>query len=154
MQSQPEAEAARLQRIIQLKDEQIRLLNFRIFGPKTDQLSSAQMPLLLAEVSLTTGEVDQEAGRPEGQKHHPLPRAQQPRCAHPGREPLPASLERREEINPCCPEDCRCPKCGGERPVIGYPDTFDYGPVMWRMDSWKERPSTRMKKSGRRTLTS
>jgi transposase len=115
-----QAEVARLQRIIQLKDEQIRLLNFRIFGPKADQLSSAQMPLLLAEVSLTTGEVDQEAGRPEEQKHNPLPRAQQPRRAHPGREPLPASLERREEIIPCCPEDCRCPQCGGERPVIGY----------------------------------
>ena len=114
------AENLRLQRIIELKDEQIRLLNFRIFGPKSDKLSSAQMPLLLAEVSLTTGEVDQEAEQPQEQKHNPLPRTKQPRRAHPGRDPLPASLERREEIIPCCPEDCRCPKCGGERPVIGY----------------------------------
>lgn len=115
-----EAEVARLQRIIQLKDEHIRLLNWRLFGPKADKLSSAQLPLLLEEVSLTAGEVDQEADRPEEQKQNLLPRTQQPRRAHPGREPLPASLERREEIIPCCPEDCRCPQCGGERPVIGY----------------------------------
>ena len=34
---------ARLQKIIQLKDEQIRLLNFRLFGPKSEKLSSAQI---------------------------------------------------------------------------------------------------------------
>ena len=33
---------------------------------------------------------------------------------------MPEHLERREEIIPCCPEDCRCSKCGAERPVIGY----------------------------------
>ena len=43
-----QAEVARLQRIIQLKDEQIQLLNFRLFGPKSEKLSSAQLPLLLA----------------------------------------------------------------------------------------------------------
>jgi len=115
-----QAENLRLRRIIQLKDEEIRLLNFRIFGPKSEKLSSAQIPLLLEEVSLTAGEVDQEAERPEAQKQNPLPRAKQPRPNHPGRERLPESLERREVIIPCCPEDCRCPKCGGERPVIGY----------------------------------
>jgi transposase len=115
-----QAELARLQRIIELKDEQIRLLNFRIFGPKSEKLSSAQIPLLLQEISLTAGEVDQEAGQPEAKKQNPLPRAKQPRPNHPGREKLPEHLERREEIIPCCPEDCRCSKCGAERPVIGY----------------------------------
>lgn len=115
-----EAEVLRLRRIIQLKDEQIRLLNFRLFGPKSEKLSSAQIPLLLAEVSLTAAEVEQEAARPETQKQNPLPRAKQPRPNHPGRERLPESLERREQIIPCCPEDCRCPKCGAQRPVIGY----------------------------------
>jgi len=114
------AENLRLRRIIELKDEQIRLLNYRIFGPKSEKLSSAQIPLLLGELSLTTGEVEQEAERPEPQKQNPLPRAKQPRPNHPGRDRLPKHLERREEIIPCCPEDCRCPKCGGERPVIGY----------------------------------
>ena len=33
---------------------------------------------------------------------------------------MPEHLERREEILPCCPEDCRCSRCGAERPIIGY----------------------------------
>ncbi len=106
-----QAENHRLRRIIELKDEQIRLLNYRIFGPKSEKLSSAQIPLLLGELSLTTGEVEREAERPEPQKQNPLPRAKQPRPNHPGRDRLPEHLERREEIIPCCPEDCRCPKC-------------------------------------------
>jgi transposase len=115
-----EAEVARLTRLIQLKDEHIRLLNLRLFGPKSEQLSSGQMSLLLGEASLTAGEVDQEAERPEAQKQNPLPRAKKPRPNHPGRERLPEHLERREEIIPCCPKDCHCAKCGAERPVIGY----------------------------------
>jgi hypothetical protein len=39
-------QVARLERIVQLKDEQIRLLNIRIFGPKGEKLSSAQIQLL------------------------------------------------------------------------------------------------------------
>jgi transposase len=115
-----EAENARLQRIIQLKDEQIRLLNFRLFGPKSEKLSSAQIPLLLQEISVSAGEVEQEAGRPDPEKQPRLPETRQARSSHPGREALPQHLERREEIIPCCPEDCHCAKCGAERPVIGY----------------------------------
>lgn len=115
-----QAENARLQKVIQLKDEQIRLLNFRLFGPKSEKLSSAQIPLLLAEISVSTGEVNQEADRPESEKQPRLPEARPPRSSHPGREPLPKHLERREEVIPCCPEDCQCAKCGAERPVIGY----------------------------------
>src|SRR6266540_1852795 len=100
-----QSEVARLARLIQLKDEQIKLLNFRLFGPKSEKLSSAQIPLLLAEISLAVGEVEQEAARPEAQKHNPLPQAKKPRPNHPGREPLPGHLERREQIIPCCPED-------------------------------------------------
>jgi transposase len=115
-----QAENARLQRIIQLKDEQIRLLNFRLFGPKSEKLSSAQIPLLLQEISVSAGEVEQEAGRPDTEKQGPLPETRQARSSHPGREALPQHLDRREEIIPCCPEDCHCAKCGAERPVIGY----------------------------------
>jgi transposase len=111
---------ARLERVVQIQVEQIRLLNFRIFGPKSEKLSSNQMPLLLEEVSLSAGEVDQEAGRPEAEKQNPLPQARKPRPNHPGREKLPEHLERREEIIACHPKDCRCSQCGAERPVIGY----------------------------------
>jgi len=116
-----QAEVVRLQRIVQLKDEQIRLLNFRIFGPKHEKLSPGQMSLLLEEVSLVAAEVEQEAERPEPEKQATLPRAKKPRNPkHPGRQKLPEHLERREEIVPCCPQDCHCAKCGAERPVIGY----------------------------------
>jgi len=115
-----QAENARLQKIIQLKDEQIRLLNFRFFGPKSEKLSSAQIPLLVEEVSISAGEIDKEAEQPETEKQPRLAETSQPRSSHPGREPLPQHLERREEIIPCCPEDCHCAKCGAERPVIGY----------------------------------
>lgn len=115
-----QSEVARLGRIIQLKDEQIKLLNFRLFGPRSEKLSSAQIPLLLAEISLSAGEVEKEAELPQAKKDDPLPKAKQPRPNHPGRQKLAEHLERREEVIACCPQDCFCSKCGAERPVIGY----------------------------------
>ena len=115
-----QTEVVRLGKIIHLKDEQIKRLNFRLFGPKSEKLSSAQIPLLLAEISLTAGEVEREAELPPEQKDAPLPRAKKPRPNHPGREPLAAHLERREEVIACDPQDCRCSQCGAERPVMGY----------------------------------
>lgn len=113
-----QGEVTRLHRILALKDEQIRLLNLRIFGPKGEKLSPEQIQLLFHELSVTAGEVQQEAGQSAAPK--PAPQSRQPRRNHPGREKLPEHLERREEILPCCPEDCQCAKCGAERPVIGY----------------------------------
>jgi len=107
-------------RLLQLRDEQIRLLNFRLFGPKGEKLSPQQIQLLFQEVSVMSGEVEQEADRPEAQKPVRLTQDAKSRTSHPGREPLPEHLERREEILPCCPEDCRCAKCGAQRPLIGY----------------------------------
>ena len=115
-----QAENARQAKIIQLQAEQIRLLNFRLFGPKSEKLSPAQTALLFEEASVSAGEVEQEASLPEAQKQTPLPKAKKPRPNHPGRQNLPEHLERRVEMIPCCPEDCRCSKCGAERPVIGY----------------------------------
>ena len=113
-------EQARLQAVVQLQAEQIRLFNFKLFGPKSEQLSPDQMQLLQTEISLSQGEVEQEAQRPPAEKAAPRPKAKIPRPRHPGREPLPAHLERREVVLPCHPEDCQCAVCGAERPVIGY----------------------------------
>jgi transposase len=115
-----EAEIRRLNRIIELQKEQLRLATLRRFGPKGEKLSQLQTVLLLEEPSLTAQEVAQEAELPQPQKDQPLPRAKHPRPNHPGRERLPEHLERREEIIPCCPEDCTCDQCGAERPIIGY----------------------------------
>jgi transposase len=114
------AENFRLHQLIKFKDDQIRLLNIQIWGPKSEKLSDAQLTLLSLEVVATAQEVEQEAQLPEPEKQLPLPRAKAPRHNHPGRLALPAHLERREEIIPCHPQDCRCDKCGAERPVIGY----------------------------------
>jgi transposase len=118
--AQAQAENLRLRRIIELQDEKIRFLNIRLFGPKGEKLSPAQVQLLLEEPSVTASEVATEAELPQDNKQDPLPRAKQPRSNHPGRERLPEHLERREEIVACCPKDCTCPKCGAQRPLIGY----------------------------------
>jgi hypothetical protein len=110
-----EAEVRRLQRIIQLQKEEIRLINIKRFGPKGEKLSSLQGALLVEEPSVTSQELAQEAQRPQEQKAPPLPRAKQARPNHPGRERLPEHLERREEVIPCCPEDCTC-RCIGNAP--------------------------------------
>ncbi|MGH9447694.1 MAG: hypothetical protein ACRD3O_18500, partial [Terriglobia bacterium] len=107
-------------KLLHLREEQIRLLNFRIFGPKSEKLSPDQMQLLQSEISLNQGEVEQEAQRPAAEQAAPRPKVKIPRPQHPGREPLPAHLERREVVLPCHPADCRCAQCGAARPVIGY----------------------------------
>lgn len=116
-----QAENLRLQVILKLKDEEIRLLNLRRWGPKADKLSEAQLALLPQELIVVPPEVEQEAALPEEQKTlATVPRAKAPRGPHPGRTPLPAHLERREVIIPCHAQDCACAVCGQPRPLIGY----------------------------------
>src|SRR5271155_3872806 len=106
--------------IIEIQEQKIRLLNFKLWGPKSDTISPAQTALLFDEASVTSAEIQKEASQPPPQKENPLPRAKPARSNHPGREKLPEHLERREVIMPCHPQDCRCDQCGAERPVIGY----------------------------------
>ncbi len=116
-----QAENARLQRVVILKDEQIRLLNIRKWGPKADKLSENQLSLLPQELVVVVPEVEREAELPDAAKALPaVPKAKSPKNRHPGRATLPAHLERREEIIPCHPKDCTCSTCGAPRPVIGY----------------------------------
>jgi transposase len=114
------AEVARLQQIIELQNQKIRLLNIKLWGPKSETISPAQTALLFDEASVTSAEIQQEADLPAEQKENPLPKAKRPRPNHPGREKLPEHLERREVIIPCHPKDCLCDQCGAERPVIGF----------------------------------
>jgi transposase len=107
-------------KLLQIQDEKIRLLNLRLWGPKGEKLSPAQTAMLFEEASVTAQEVQTEAARPVAEKENPLPKAKAPRPNHPGRHELPQHLERREQIIPCHPQDCRCDQCGAERPVIGY----------------------------------
>jgi transposase len=114
------AEILRLQQIIQLQDQKIRLLNLKLWGPKGETISPAQTALLFEEASVSSSEIQSEAQLPPAQKDNPLPRAKPLRPHHPGREKLPEHLERREVIIACHPQDCLCGQCGAERPIIGY----------------------------------
>ena len=118
-------ENLRLVHMLKLKDEEIRLLNIRKYGPKAEKLSAEQLALLPGELLVTSQEIAQEADRPEPEKK--LPRAKKPRGPHPGRESLPQHLERREVIVLCSPQDCSCSKCGQPRPVIGYDTREELG---------------------------
>jgi len=116
-----QAEIGRLQLIVSLKDEQIRLLNIQKWGPKADKLSEHQLSLLPQELVVVVPEVEREAGLPEPAKVlAAVPKAKAPKRNHPGRATLPAHLARREELIPCHPKDCTCCACGAPRPVIGY----------------------------------
>jgi transposase len=42
------------------------------------------------------------------------------KCKHPGRQQLPAELQRREKVLACTPEQCTCRACGQQTTVIGY----------------------------------
>src|SRR5271170_1449790 len=106
--------------IIELQEQKIRLLNFKLWGPKGETLSPAQTAMLFQEASVTSAEIQKEASQPPAQKENPLPRAKPARANHPGREKLPEHLERREVMIPCHPKDCLCGQCGQERPIIGY----------------------------------
>src|SRR5579863_8759477 len=114
------AEVVRLEQIIELQNQKIRLLNLKLWGPKGERISPAQTALLFDEASVTSVEIEREADLPPSQKETPLPRAGKLRAHHPRRERLPEHLERREVIIPCPPKDCLCGQCGAERPVIGY----------------------------------
>jgi transposase len=122
-----QAEVAYKDAMLKFKDEQIRLLNIRLFGARGEKLSPGQIQLLLEEASVSAGEVAQEAERPEEEKQNPLPKARKRRTSHPGRAKLPEHLERRKVIIPCHPDDCRCDQCGAERPVIGYETREELG---------------------------
>ena len=88
----------------------------RKYGPKSEQLSDAQLLLLDLEPGVSTQEVEAEAER------EPLPTPPNKRKSgkHPGRQELPASLPRVERIVSCTPEQCVCKACGKETVVIGY----------------------------------
>lgn len=137
------AVTALLQRAQRLEQENkvlrqvLRLARIEKYGRSSEKLTDEQLSLLDAEPSVTAGEVAQEAAlaqaKPEEAAGRP-PKRQKPRPAnldHPGREKLPAHLERRVETIPCQSEDCHCSVCGGETKVIGYEETeeLDIKPI-------------------------
>src|ERR1044071_2530439 len=58
-----ESEVARLKHDLQLREEIIKLLNLRLWGPKSEKLSPDQLALLPLELVTTAQEVEQETQR-------------------------------------------------------------------------------------------
>ena len=97
--------------------QEIRLLRIEKYGPRSEKLSDEQLELLEGEPGVNQAEVESEIAQAEKDQ---AKAARKPRANHPGREELPAHLERREVKIPCQPQDCVCPQCRGEKVIIGY----------------------------------
>lgn len=123
--------------MIQRLKEELRLERIRKYGKRSEKLSDLQLELLGLEPAVSSDEIVAESGRdplPEEStaeaKTVPAP-AQKSRTKHPGRNELPAHLERVEKIIACTPAQCTCGQCGGETRVIGYEETevLDMKPI-------------------------
>jgi transposase len=115
---------------IQLLEERLRLQRIARYGKRSEKLSDLQLELLDLEPGVSSEEVEAESERgliaaPEDQqqdKPEDQPQSKA-RRKHPGRQTLPAHLERVEQIVVCTPEQCVCGQCCRETQVIGYEET-------------------------------
>ena len=120
---------------IQKLEEELRLERIRKYGKQSEKLSDYQLQLLDLEPAVSSEEVQGESERgplPEPAKSkEPADKQGRSRQNHPGRNELPASLERIDKIIPCAAEFCTCGKCGGDTKVIGYDvsEVLDMRPV-------------------------
>ena len=100
---------------IQALTEELRQQRVKMLGPRSETLSDLQLQLLAEEEPGTTrDEVEAEAQRP------PMASAP-PRKPHPGRQRLPQSLPRVEEVIRCAEQTCK--QCGAETTLIGYDES-------------------------------
>jgi hypothetical protein len=83
------------------------------YGPGSETLSLEQLELLELEPGIDGADVQAEAQR------EPMAATTKKERTHPGRQELPAHLERVEQIIPCTSEQCVCGICGQEKQVIG-----------------------------------
>jgi len=116
--------ADRLEREVDLLRALLRLERLAKYGRRGEKLSDDQLALLELEPGVTEVEVEKEAEilaqeRPVKVREHA------------GRNPLPAHLERREEV--IASDDRVCPCCGEARHVIGYEEReiLDLEPVKY-----------------------
>ena len=132
--SAKDAELARKDQALQAAEELIQQLKEALrkerihkYGKQSEKLTDLQLDLLDHEPAVSSEEIETEAAagplpEPEPEKTGgETPRRKNQK--HPGRKPLPAHLERIEEIIACAAEQCRCGKCGAETRVIGYEET-------------------------------
>jgi transposase len=116
--------------IIQQLKQALRLERIKKYGKQSEKLSDLQLELLDLEPAVSSDEIETEAaGGPLNQEQQEEQNAssavqqQKTRKPHPGRNELPAHLERIEQIVACGADECMCGKCGAETRVIGYEQT-------------------------------
>src|SRR6202162_4258489 len=117
--------------IIQQLKEALRAERVARYGKRSEKLSDLQFQLLDLEPGVSSDEIEREVASgplPEcpgdtQENHKPTEKQQHARRNHPGRNELPAHLERVEQIIACTAEQCTCGKCGKETRVIGYETT-------------------------------
>jgi len=120
---------------VQKLEEELRLERIKKYGPRSEKLSDVQLQLLDLEPAVSSDEVkgESESGPlPESTEADKSPDKQRRnRQNHPGRNELPAHLERVDKIIPCAAWQCTCGKCGGNTKVIGYEvsEVLDRKPV-------------------------
>jgi len=121
---------------IQKLEEALRLERIKRYGKQSEKLSDLQLQLLDLEPGVSSDEVQGEIERgplpaSNQESDKPTDKQRSARRNHPGRNELPAHLERVDKIVPCAPEQCTCGKCGGETKVIGYEvsEVLDMKPV-------------------------
>ena len=101
---------------IEALQEELRQERIRKYGPASETLSDLQLELLEEEPGVSSEEVEAESRR------EPVPaREPRERRPHPGRQRLPESLPRVEDVVVCTERNCR--HCGAETTVIGYDES-------------------------------
>ena len=109
---------------IQKLEEELRLERIKKYGKQSEKLSDLQLQLLDLEPAVSSEEVAAEVERgpltDTTENNNAVDKQRRSRQNHPGRNELPAHLERVDKIIPCAAEFCTCGKCGGETKVIGY----------------------------------
>jgi hypothetical protein len=120
---------------IQKLVEELRLERIKKYGKQSETLSDLQLQLLDLEPAVSSEEIAAESQRgplPDAiESNNTTDKQRRARQNHPGRNELPAHLERVDKIIPCAPEQCMCGKCGGDTKAIGYDvsEILDMKPV-------------------------
>jgi transposase len=145
---------------IQVLEERLRLERIARYGKRSETLSDLQLELLDLEPGVSSEEVEAESQR----EPITVPPAEtesrskdKPRRKHPGRQTLPAHLERVDQIVACTAEECRCGGCGQTTEVIGYEETevLDVRPAQYfvRVIKREKRACKGCEEQGVRTAT-
>jgi transposase len=101
---------------IQALQEELRQERIQKYGPQSETLSALQLELLEFEPGVSGEEVEAEA------KREPVAgTSQRQRKPHPGRQSLPETLPRVEQVLACANRNCQ--RCGAETTLIGYDES-------------------------------